>query len=228
MVHGSPLAVNDFLWESLTDDELEPRLAASGADVLLCSHTGIPWQRRVAGTLVVNVGVIGRPANDGRRDGWYALVDCVGGQARAELVPLAYDWRAQAASMRAAGLPAAFVETIESGWWTTCLEVVPPVERSRGRYQVYRDALPTGDAAGDLAWGPAPAVGAGGERPVAPLFGSPAFPARLWIYTNFHCNLAAPTAPSPPLPRPGPVCSGWLGSGPWSTRRWPRGSRSST
>ncbi len=25
---------------------------------------------------------------------------------------------------------------------------------------------------------------------MAPLFGSPAFPPRLWIYTNFHCNLA--------------------------------------
>ena len=174
MVHGSPLAVNDFLWESLGEDELELRVAASGADVLLCTHTGIPWRRQVARTLVVNVGTIGRPANDGRREGWYALVDCDGGEARAELVPVAYDWRAQAASMRAAGLPAAFVETIESGWWTTCLEVVPPAERSRGRYQVYRDALTT--AAADL--------------PVMPLFGSPAFPARLWVYTNFHCNLA--------------------------------------
>ena len=26
MVHGSPLAVNDFLWESLSDDELRERL----------------------------------------------------------------------------------------------------------------------------------------------------------------------------------------------------------
>ena len=190
MVHGSPLAVNDFLWESLTDDELAPRVAASGAAVLLCTHTGIPWQRRVAGTLVVNVGVIGRPANDGRQDGWYALVDCADGEAWAELVPLAYDWRAQAASMRAAGLPGAFVETIESGWWTTCLEVVPPAERSRGRYQVYRDALPTGAADADLVWGPSGAVAAAADLPVTPLFGSPAFPARLWIYTNFHCNLA--------------------------------------
>jgi MoaA/NifB/PqqE/SkfB family radical SAM enzyme len=26
--------------------------------------------------------------------------------------------------------------------------------------------------------------------PVLPIFGTPRFPARLWIYTNFHCNLA--------------------------------------
>ena len=60
---------------------------------------------------------------------------------------LGYDWRAQAASMRAAGLPEPFVETIETGWWTTCLEVVPPRERARGAYHVYREAMPSGFAA---------------------------------------------------------------------------------
>ena len=171
-VHGSPLAVNDFLWESLAHDELALRVGASGADVLLCTHTGIPWQRECEGTLVVNAGTIGRPANDGRREGWYALVELGGGRARAELIPLAYDWRAHAAALRAAELPEPFAETVETGWWTTCLEVVPPAERARGRYQLYRDA-PTG-----------------GGRPVVPLFGSAGFPARLWVYTNFHCNLA--------------------------------------
>ena len=29
-----------------------------------------------------------------------------------------------------------------------------------------------------------------GERPVVPLFGSAVFPPRLWVYSNFHCNLA--------------------------------------
>jgi diadenosine tetraphosphatase ApaH/serine/threonine PP2A family protein phosphatase len=133
MVHGSPLAINDFLWESLPDDELRMRVAASAAVVLLCTHTGIPWQRRVDGTLIVNVGAVGRPPNDGRRETWYAVLDLEDGRARAELVAVAYDWRAQAASMRAAGLPEPFVETIETGWWTTCLEVVPPRARARGR-----------------------------------------------------------------------------------------------
>jgi predicted phosphodiesterase len=189
IVHGSPLAVNDFLWESLADDELRPRIEASGAEVLLCTHTGIPWQRRVGDTLVVNVGAVGRPANDGRTDTWYAVLELEDGEARAELVPVAYDWPAQAESMRAAGLPEAFAETIETGWWTTCLEVVPPAERSRGRYQVYRDAMPTGFEAEGVGWADAPADD-GGERPVVPLFGSALFPPRLWVYSNFHCNLA--------------------------------------
>jgi pyruvate-formate lyase-activating enzyme/predicted phosphodiesterase len=189
VVHGSPLAVNDFLWGSLPDDELRMRVRESGADVLLCTHTGIPWQRELEGTLVVNVGTVGRPANDGRRDTWYAILDLDGGRARAELIPLSYDWRAQAGSMRAAGLPEAFVETVESGWWTTCLEVVPPPERARGRYHVYREAMPSGFAAEDAGWADAPEQEDDG-LPVVSLFGTELFPARLWVYSNFHCNLA--------------------------------------
>jgi uncharacterized Fe-S cluster-containing radical SAM superfamily protein len=176
------------MWESLPDDELAQRVRASGAGVLLCTHTGIPWQRRIGGTLVVNVGAVGRPANDGSTDTWYAVLDLAGGQARAELVPVSYDWRAQADSMRAAGLPEAFAETIETGWWTTCLEVVPPRERASGRFQLYRDALP----------------GLGGDRPVVSLFGSELFPRRLWVYTNFHCNLACSYCAVASSPRAAP------------------------
>ena len=190
MVHGSPLAVNDFLWESLSDDELRMRLSTSGAEVLLCTHTGIPWQRRVGGCLVVNVGAVGRPANDGRPETWYAVLDLDHGSVSAELVPVAYDWRAQAASMRAAGLPEPFVETVETGWWTTCLEIVPPPERSAGRYHVYREGLPSGFEDPRGAGFADPPEPEGDERPVMSLFGTAAFPARLWIYTNFHCNLA--------------------------------------
>src|SRR4051812_10096706 len=105
MVHGSPLATNDFMWESLSDDELRQRVRASGADVLLCTHTGIPWQREVDDTLVVNVGAVGRPANDGRTETWYALVGLAEGAAGAEPVPGAYDWRGQGGRTPARGPP---------------------------------------------------------------------------------------------------------------------------
>jgi pyruvate-formate lyase-activating enzyme len=200
LVHGSPLAVNDFLWESLDDDELRMRLGLSAADVLLCTHTGIAWQRWVdtpsgrrrrgtAATLVVNVGAVGRPANDGRRDTWYAVVDLDAGGATAELVPVAYDWRAQAASMRAAEMPEPFVETIETGWWTTCLEIVPPPERARGRYHVYRESMPSGFAADGVGWAGTPEQADDG-LPVVSMFATEVFPPRLWVYSNFHCNLA--------------------------------------
>ncbi|HEX2701614.1 MAG TPA: metallophosphoesterase family protein [Acidimicrobiales bacterium] len=178
MVHGSPLGVNDFFWESLPDHEVGARLDASGADLVLCTHSGLPWQKRLDDRLAVNVGVVGRPANDGRRDVWYAVVDLEGGRAEATLVPVAYDWRAQAASMRAAGLPEAFVDTIESGWWTSCLQVLPPLERSRGKYQLYRSEM----AADQLHDGLGAASAAPDDAlPVVALFGSALFPRRLWV-----------------------------------------------
>lgn len=177
LVHGSPIGLNDFFWESLPDDEIRRRVQASGADLVLCTHSGLPWQKRVDEVLVVNVGVLGRPANDGRREVWYAVLDIAHGEATAELIPLSYDWAAQAASMRAAGLPEAFTETIETGWWTTCLQILPPAERAQGRFHVYRAEL----APEALHDGLGPVTYDDPARPVVPLFGTALFPRRLWF-----------------------------------------------
>jgi predicted phosphodiesterase len=136
MAHGSPRRVNEFLWESTSPDAFLARLCDEAeADVLLVTHTGIPWQRRLGdGRLVVNVGAIGRPANDGRTEVWYALLETDGRDVTAELVPVAYDFRALAREMRDEGICDEFIETVETGWWTTCLEILPPKERARGRY----------------------------------------------------------------------------------------------
>ncbi|MSP61721.1 MAG: metallophosphoesterase [Myxococcales bacterium] len=139
MAHGSPRRVNEFLWESAAPDAFLARLMdAERADVLLVTHTGIPWQRTLPdGRLVVNVGAIGRPANDGTTDVWYALITVgeeTAQRVSAELCRLPYDHPRLAAEMRAEGLPPEFVATIETGFWTTCLEILPPKERMRGRY----------------------------------------------------------------------------------------------
>ncbi len=74
LVHGSPRKINEFLWETTSPVPfLEKLLADHEADVLVCTHTGLHWSRRLpSGRLVVNAGVLGRPANDGRTDVWYA------------------------------------------------------------------------------------------------------------------------------------------------------------
>jgi predicted phosphodiesterase len=135
LVHGSPRRQNEFLWESATPDGLLERLATGcEADVLLCTHTGIHWQRRLpSGRCVVNVGALGRPANDGRTEVWYAFLDT----ARVdpfELIPVAYGHERLVREMRAEALPEEFVETILTGWWTTCLEILPARERLAGRF----------------------------------------------------------------------------------------------
>ena len=79
------------------------------------------------------MGAIGRPANDGRAEVWYASIDLLD-DVRVELRPVRYDHIALADEMRAERLPEEFVETILTGWWTTCLENLPARERRRGRF----------------------------------------------------------------------------------------------
>ena len=135
--HASPRRINEFLWESTCPDHFLLRLLdRAGADVLCVSHTGIPWLRRLPERrAVVNVGAIGRPANDGLTSVPYALLRIdEHGNPRVEWRRVEYDIERLAAEMRGERLPEEFVETILTGWWTTCLEVLPAKERSRGKY----------------------------------------------------------------------------------------------
>lgn len=134
--HGSPRKVNEFMWESMCPDGfLGWMLDAHDADVLFVTHTGVPWVRALGdGRLVVNVGAIGRPANNGLTTVDYALVRVFEAGLEVELLPVAYDHERLAAEMRAEGLPEEFVETILTGYWTTCLEIMPGRERSGGVY----------------------------------------------------------------------------------------------
>jgi predicted phosphodiesterase len=135
LCHGSPRKTNEFLWESTCPTHFLEHLAdAHGADVILATHTGIKWHRPLSGDRhFVNVGVLGRPENDGRANVWYTLLEA-GPALRVQFVPIEYDHRRLAREMRAERLPEEFVETVLTGWWTTCLEVLPSKERRRGKY----------------------------------------------------------------------------------------------
>jgi hypothetical protein len=106
-------------------------------ELLLVTHTGLPWQRWLSDRPprgLVNVGAIGRPANDGDPAVRYAVLDARADRLRVELRRIDYDHEALAREMEREGLPVEFAQTIRSGWWTTCLEVLPALERRRGRY----------------------------------------------------------------------------------------------
>ena len=137
LCHGSPRKVNEFLWETTSPTHFLEMLADQyDADVIAATHTGIKWHRELSrGRHFVNVGVLGRPENDGKTNVWYAVLE-YSQQAgfRVEFVPVAYDFQRLATEMRDARLPDEFVETVLTGWWTTCLEILPGKERRRGRF----------------------------------------------------------------------------------------------
>jgi predicted phosphodiesterase len=130
--HGSPRRTNEFLWESTTPTHLLEKFCDDfGADVIVATHTGLPWKRELShGRMFVNCGVLGRPANDGTTRVGYCILDASG----PEFISLEYDHEALAAEMEQEELPQPFIETICTGWWTTCLEILPTKERAKGKY----------------------------------------------------------------------------------------------
>jgi len=127
MCHGSPRRVNEFLWQSTTPTHFLQSLATQReADIILATHTGIRWQRDLGdGKKFVNVGVLGRPENDGATNVWYTLLEFNGSEVTVEFAPVEYDHQRLAREMQEEKLPPEFIETVLTGWWTTCLEVLP-------------------------------------------------------------------------------------------------------
>lgn len=133
--HGSPRKTNEFLWESTTPTHLLEKFCNDhAADVIVATHTGLPWTRQLpSGRLFINCGVLGRPANDGMTEVGYTILDSLSAQI-AQYIPFAYDHESLAAEMTSEELPEPFIETIRTGWWTTCLEILPAKERARGKH----------------------------------------------------------------------------------------------
>jgi predicted phosphodiesterase len=135
LCHGSPRRMNEFLWESTTPTHFLSWLAREfETDIILGTHTGIKWHRDLGdGRHFVNVGVLGRPENDGQTRVGYTLLEARP-DFRVEFVPVVHDHERLAREMHDEGLPREFIETVQTGWWTTCLEILPSRERRRGKY----------------------------------------------------------------------------------------------
>jgi predicted phosphodiesterase len=149
LCHGSPRKTNEFLWETTTSDAfLNWLLEKYETDLIVGTHTGLHWHREPApGKHFINCGAIGRPPNDGRTSVVYTIISAgnavsadIAGKAQnvcsleVDFVRLDYDHERLAAEMAGEGLPEEFIETIRTGWWTTCNEILPAKERARGIY----------------------------------------------------------------------------------------------
>jgi predicted phosphodiesterase len=136
LCHGSPRQQNEFLWESTSSTAFLRHLFEQyKTDVILATHTGIKWHRRIDEQRhFINVGVLGRPENDGSNEVYYSLLEILPSGLDATFIPVQYDHHRLAWEMRSERLPEEFIETILTGWWTTCLEILPSKERRRGRW----------------------------------------------------------------------------------------------
>jgi diadenosine tetraphosphatase ApaH/serine/threonine PP2A family protein phosphatase len=134
LCHGSPGNTNEFLYESELDDlRLEAWLDWFGVRGFVCTHSGLPWVRRLrGGRFAVNCGVVGKPDHDGDPAVHYAHIECrEGAEPVIEIRRVAYDHEAWARRMEEVGIAPIFVEPVRTGVWTTGIASLPIAERHR-------------------------------------------------------------------------------------------------
>lgn len=129
VVHGAPSRINRFVFWSTPDQELAAEVALTRAEGVIGGHCGIPFTRQIGTYLWHNSGAIGLPANDGTPRGWFSLLTPHGDDIEIRHLPLDYDHCAAAQAMRAAGLPADYAETMETGIWPS-FDILPAAEQA--------------------------------------------------------------------------------------------------
>lgn len=110
LVHGSPRAINEYLFEDRPVSSFQRLAQSSSADIIVFGHTHKPYVKEVDGVVFLNDGSVGKP-KDGDWRACYAIID----KGHATLRRVEYDVHAAAAAIRATELPHEFAADIETG-----------------------------------------------------------------------------------------------------------------
>lgn len=113
LVHGSPRRINEYLHEDRPAHRLLPLLQRSGAQIVICGHTHIPYHRQIETYHLINTGSVGKP-KDGSPLGHYILVK-YREYLQVEIQRVEYDVIGEAQDILRAGLPEEFARQIKTG-----------------------------------------------------------------------------------------------------------------
>lgn len=130
VVHGGVNQINRFIFPSTPEAVKHEELDLAGSDILIGGHSGIPSVELVDHRAWINAGVIGLPANDGTRDGWYLLINSGDDGIHFSWQRLSYAAELTQRNMRIAGLKSGYAETLLTGLWPS-MDVLPAAERAR-------------------------------------------------------------------------------------------------
>lgn len=114
LVHGSPVRLNEYLYESVPDEVFAAHLENTRADVLLFGHTHKPYHKVLNGRHLVNTGSAGKPKH-GNPNATYALLDLTPGSVKVEIIEVPYDYEAAARAVEATDLPHEFAQMLREG-----------------------------------------------------------------------------------------------------------------
>ncbi|WP_337660044.1 metallophosphoesterase family protein [Anderseniella sp. Alg231-50] len=129
VVHGSVRQTNRFMFASLPDTEFERELDATGADLVIAGHVGIPFTRFIGNHCWHNSGALGMPANDGTSRIWASVLTPQPGGVSLTHHAIGFDAHTAATRIRTQGLPYGYADSLETGLWPS-LDVLPEHERT--------------------------------------------------------------------------------------------------
>jgi predicted phosphodiesterase len=118
VIHGGVTDNARFIWSASETVVFEEERAAIEAlvgkiDAVVAGHSGIAFEKDVAGIKWINAGVIGMPPHDGEADVRFAILS----QGKAEIRRLSYDVDAAVARMKEVGLVQGYHAALASGIW---------------------------------------------------------------------------------------------------------------
>ncbi len=129
VIHGGVQQINRFIFASTAEEIKLEELDQAQADIIIGGHCGIPFGQQLGQKAWLNAGVIGLPANDGTRSGWYLLLTPAEQGLEVEWHRLDYDHDLSFSRMQDAGLHS-YAQTLQTGLWPS-MDVLPDVERSQ-------------------------------------------------------------------------------------------------
>ncbi|MFO7622901.1 MAG: metallophosphoesterase family protein [Anaerolineales bacterium] len=115
LVHGSPRKINEYLYEDRPESSLERLMDQAGADVLVCGHTHIPYQRVLSsGRHVINAGSVGKPKDHDPR-ACYVILEVEGRELNVRFVRVEYDIEQTATAIEASEMPDEYAGMLRAG-----------------------------------------------------------------------------------------------------------------
>jgi predicted phosphodiesterase len=129
VVHGSVTQTNRFMWASLPETDFNGELDATGAELVIAGHTGIPFTRFIGSRCWHNSGALGMPANDGTQRVWVSVLAPLDGSISITHHALQVQGTEAAAAIRRDGLPEGYADGLETGLWPS-LDILPDAERA--------------------------------------------------------------------------------------------------
>ncbi len=127
MVHGSPVKINQYLFEDHPDKSLLRMMRGAAADLMLMGHTHKPWYRAIHDEAegrfrhAINIGSVGKPKDGDPRACWL-LLDLPAEASSAdehafepEFIRVDYDVEVAARAVEESPLPDAFADMLRRG-----------------------------------------------------------------------------------------------------------------